>query len=160
MSVSAIGIYVTPSYELGVANKMARFGLVIITGLFGLVGFLIATTIYILLLVRLKSIRTPYMWPLLPFNPMAMIEILFRVPMPYSNRRPSFVHPKTITGNRQPLNSERTYAAGTGRKNIPLRFILSPFHFSLSCDKVFLHFTVQNVSDYDARFMVYDDICC
>ncbi|RYG74614.1 spore germination protein [Lentibacillus lipolyticus] len=101
VSVSAIGIYVTPSYELGVANKISRFGLVIITGLFGLIGFLIATTIYILALVRLKSIRTPYMWPLLPFNPMAMIEILFRVPMPYSNRRPSIVHPRN--DYRQPV---------------------------------------------------------
>ncbi|TRM12618.1 spore germination protein [Lentibacillus cibarius] len=94
VSVSAIGIYVTPSYELGVANKISRFSLVIVTGLFGMIGFTIATTIYILLLVRMKSIKAPYMWPLLPFDPKGMYELLFRVPKPYSNRRPGVVHPR------------------------------------------------------------------
>ncbi|GAA0444002.1 spore germination protein SpoVAF [Lentibacillus halophilus] len=104
VALSSVGIYVTPSYELGVANKMVRFGLVILTGLFGMVGFTIGTTFYILWLIQIKSIRTPYMWPLLPFNPRAMIEILFRVPMPYSNRRPSIVHPRN--DYRQPRHKK------------------------------------------------------
>src|SRR5699024_3129244 len=91
VSISAIGVYVTPSYELGVANKIARFVLIIATALFGLIGFSVAFTLYILYLVQLKSLQTPYLWPFIPFNAPGIIEILFRVPIPYSKKRPSFV---------------------------------------------------------------------
>ncbi|MFD1360607.1 spore germination protein [Lentibacillus salinarum] len=94
VSVSAIGIYVTPSYELGVANKIARIVLILATALFGSIGFAIGVTLYVLYLVQLKSLQTPYLWPFIPFNAAGMKEIIFRIPMPYSNKRPSIVHPK------------------------------------------------------------------
>ncbi len=102
VSVSAIGSYVTPSYELSVANKLARFILVILTGFFGVIGFSIGFTLYILYLVRLRSIRTPYLWPFLPFNASALAHILIRVPVPKSNKRPSIVHPRN--NYRQPVD--------------------------------------------------------
>ncbi|QKY69243.1 spore germination protein [Lentibacillus sp. CBA3610] len=94
VSISAIGIYVTPSYELGVANKIARFFMILATAFFGSLGFAISFTLYILYLTHLKSLQTPYLWPFMPFNAAGIIEIIFRVPMPYSNKRPSVVHPK------------------------------------------------------------------
>ncbi|SFA72896.1 stage V sporulation protein AF [Lentibacillus halodurans] len=94
VSVSAIGVYVTPSYELGVANKIARFVLIVATALFESIGFVIAFTLYILYLAHLKSLQTPYLWPFIPFNAAGIIEILFRIPMPLSKKRPSVVHPK------------------------------------------------------------------
>lgn len=101
VSVSAIGSYVTPSYELSVANKLTRFILIIVTGFFGVIGFAIAFTLHILYLARLKSIRTPYLWPFLPFNAGAIMQILIRVPVPKSNKRPSIVHPRN--NYRQPV---------------------------------------------------------
>ncbi|MGP4065176.1 spore germination protein [Oceanobacillus sp. M65] len=100
VSISAIGSYVTPSYELSVANKVVNIMMVIFTGLFGAIGFVIGITLHILYLVNLKSIKTPYLWPFLPFNPKAMLQIIFRIPVPYSNSRPSIVHPKN--NYRQP----------------------------------------------------------
>ncbi|MFB4166377.1 spore germination protein [Virgibacillus sp. JSM 102003] len=104
VAVSAIGTYVTPSYELGVANKLFRFLLVIITGIFGALGFTIGFTVYILYLIQLKSLRTPYFWPLFPFNPNAMTQIILRVPVPLANERPSIVHPRN--NYRQPINKK------------------------------------------------------
>ncbi|WP_425509025.1 spore germination protein [Virgibacillus doumboii] len=101
IAVSAIGTYVTPSYELSVANKIIRFSLVIITGLFGMVGFTVGVTLFILFLIRIRSMRTPYLWPFIPFNPNAMVQILLRVPIPLSNERPSIVHPRN--NYRQPI---------------------------------------------------------
>ncbi|WP_077326785.1 spore germination protein [Virgibacillus siamensis] len=101
VSVSAIGSYVTPSYELSVANKLTRFVLIVVTGLFGVIGFAVGFTAFILYLVRLKSIRTPYLWPFLPFNAGAIVQILIRVPVPKSNKRPSIVHPRN--NYRQPV---------------------------------------------------------
>ncbi|MFD1171654.1 spore germination protein [Oceanobacillus picturae] len=101
VSISAIGSYVTPSYELSVANKVVNIIMVIFTGLFGAIGFVIGITLHIIYLVNLKSIKTPYLWPFLPFNPKAMLQIIFRIPVPYSNSRPSIVHPKN--NYRQPI---------------------------------------------------------
>jgi stage V sporulation protein AF len=101
VSISAIGSYVTPSYELSVANKVVNIIMVIFTGLFGAIGFVIGITLHIMYLVNLKSIKTPYLWPFLPFNPKAMLQIIFRIPVPYSNSRPSIVHPKN--NYRQPI---------------------------------------------------------
>ncbi|WP_276281948.1 spore germination protein [Virgibacillus indicus] len=105
VSVSAIGAYVTPSYELSVANKLINLLLVILTGIFGLTGFIIGIVLHILYLVNLRSLRTPYLWPFLPFNPKAMLHIIFRIPVPYANSRPSIVHPKN--NYRQPTHESK-----------------------------------------------------
>ncbi|MFC0523089.1 spore germination protein [Pontibacillus salicampi] len=99
VSVAAIGSFSTPSYELSVANKMSRIALVILTGLFGINGFMIGSTLYILLLTATRSLSTPYFWPFIPFNYSAMMQILFRVAVPLSKKRPSIVHPRN--DNRQ-----------------------------------------------------------
>lgn len=100
VSVSAIGGYVTPSYELSVSNKIVNIIFVVVTGLFGLVGFITIFLAHILFLIHLKSLRTPYLWPFIPFNPRAMLHTLIRIPVPYTNSRPSIVHPKN--NYRQP----------------------------------------------------------
>lgn len=102
VAVAAIGTYVTPSYELGTANKLMKYFLLIITALFGTLGFIIGFTLHLLFLVNLKSLKTPYLWPFIPFNPSAMLHIIFRIPVPYAKTRPSIVHPKN--NYRQPVN--------------------------------------------------------
>ncbi|GGB33908.1 spore germination protein [Virgibacillus dakarensis] len=101
VSVSAIGAYVTPSYELSVANKMVSLFLVLLTAIFGLIGLAIGVTVFILFIVNLKSLRTPYFWPFIPFNAKALKNLMIRVPVPYDNSRPSIVHPRNTY--RQPL---------------------------------------------------------
>ncbi|WP_249871912.1 spore germination protein [Oceanobacillus saliphilus] len=103
VSVSAIGAYVTPSYELSVANKLMNLIYIMLVGLFGLTGFVVGFVAYLLFLVNIKSLKTPYLWPFLPFNAKAMLHILLRIPVPYTNNRPSIVHPKN--NYRQPKKS-------------------------------------------------------
>src|SRR5690625_6976920 len=55
VSISTIGSYVTPSYELGVANKIMAFFLILLTGLFTLKGFVIGFLISTIFLARLKT---------------------------------------------------------------------------------------------------------
>ncbi|MGY0691824.1 spore germination protein [Virgibacillus sp. FSP13] len=104
VSISAIGSYVTPSYELSVANKLVRLFLVIVTAIFGVLGFAVGFTAYLLFLVSLKSLRTPYFWPFIPFNLRAITHILFRIPVPFNNKRPSIVHPRNTYS--QPLKKD------------------------------------------------------
>ncbi|MDC3415425.1 spore germination protein [Aquibacillus salsiterrae] len=94
VAVSAIGSFATPSYELSVANKIARMLLVIITAIFSVKGLVIGFSLYLLLLTTTRSLNTPYLWPFLPFDYKAMIQIIFRVSVPLNKVRPSIVHPR------------------------------------------------------------------
>lgn len=102
VSIAAIGTFSTPSYELSVANKIFRMALLIVVALFKVPGLIIGCTVYILYLVSLRPLNAPYMWPLLPFSPMAFIHVLIRRPVPGSLLRPSIVHPRDRF--RQPQN--------------------------------------------------------
>lgn len=93
MAVASIGMYATPSYELGLANRMVRLLLLLATALFGVKGFVIGTTLLILLLTTHRSYNSSYLWPFIPFSAKAMGEILFRKPLLLSRRRPA--HNKT-----------------------------------------------------------------
>ncbi|USK58679.1 spore germination protein [Peribacillus asahii] len=93
-SVATIGTFVTPSYELGIANKIARLGILALVAIFKVPGLMIGFTLYFILLAGIKAFNTPYLWPLLPFNPKAFSHILFRRPVPGSILRPSVVHPR------------------------------------------------------------------
>lgn len=101
VSISTIGSYVTPSYELSVANRFINIFLLLLTAFFGVSGFMIGITIALFFLAHFTSIRTPYLWPLFPFNAKALLYILVRIPVPYSNARPHIVHPKNVY--RQPI---------------------------------------------------------
>jgi len=99
LSIAAVGMYATPSYELGLANKIARLFFLIAVYLFKIPGFAIATTIWMIILATSNSLNTPYLWPFIPFNFNAMMNIILRKPVPFMNKRPSIVHPQNQ--NRQ-----------------------------------------------------------
>ncbi len=94
VAVAAIGSYSTPSYELSVANKMARVLFVILVAAFGIKGLMIGFLGFVLLLAHTKSLNTPYLWPFLPFNAKAALQIILRLSMPSLKVRPSVVHPQ------------------------------------------------------------------
>ncbi|MGM9929687.1 MAG: spore germination protein [Bacillus sp. (in: firmicutes)] len=93
-SIAAIGTFATPSYELGLANRLIRLALLLATAIFGLYGFVIGFTLYILHLVRMNSLGVPYLWPFIPFSYRALRDVIFRAPMPLKNRRPRVLHTK------------------------------------------------------------------
>ena len=96
-SIAAIGTFATPSYELSLANQMVRLVLLITAGLFEVVGLVGGVVLWMLLLIRTKSLNTPYLWPLLPFNGGALMQVLIRPPMAWSSRRPKFLHTQDKT---------------------------------------------------------------
>ena len=94
VAVAAVGSYATPSYELSIANKLARIFIILTTFAFGLPGFMIGSTLYILILASVKSFNIPYLWPFIPFNFRALRQILIRYSTPAKETRPSMTHPK------------------------------------------------------------------
>ena len=95
-AVSMIGVYATPSYELGLGNKLGKLFLIILTGIFHEIGLTVGMTLFILFLTSLKSLQTPYLWPFLPFDWGALVKILIRPTTSSLKVRPSIVHPQNI----------------------------------------------------------------
>lgn len=94
LSIAAIGTFATPSYELGLANRIVRLVLLIVTAIFGVNGFVIGTTLLIIYLVRMNSLGVPYLWPFIPFSYRALRDVIIRAPIPLKNRRPRALKPK------------------------------------------------------------------
>ncbi|WP_181350109.1 spore germination protein [Thalassobacillus sp. CUG 92003] len=94
LSIAAIGTFATPSYEMGLADRLIRIALLIMTALFGIKGYVIGITIWILYLSKMKSFNVPFLWPFMPFSARALRDVVIRSPIPLKNRRPAFLHPK------------------------------------------------------------------
>ncbi len=94
LSVAAIGLYATPSYELSLANRLARIFLLFMVFLFKAPGFIIGTTLVLLLLITTRSLNTPYLYPFIPFNFKELMTIIVRKSVPSMHKRPLIVHPQ------------------------------------------------------------------
>ncbi|WP_335869379.1 spore germination protein [Bacillus sp. 2205SS5-2] len=94
LAIAAIGTFATPSYEMGLANRLVRIALLILTAIFGLPGLIIGLALWVIGLARMKSFGVPYLWPFIPFNYRALRDVLLRSPIPLKNRRPRFLHPR------------------------------------------------------------------
>ena len=92
-SIAAIGTFATPSYELGLANRLVRIVLLISTAIFKVPGYIVGVALFIIFLANMKSFGVPYLWPFIPFNYRAMRDILVRTPIPLKNRRPRILNP-------------------------------------------------------------------
>lgn len=97
LSIAAIGAFATPYYELALANRLFRLVLLVLVAVFGVPGFMIGITFWVLFLTRLKSFNIPYLWPILPFSPRSAWDVLIRKAVPLQNRRPKVLHPKDPT---------------------------------------------------------------
>lgn len=100
MAVAAIGMFATPSYELGLANRTVRLALLVAVALFKVPGLIVGTTLLILLLSIQRSYNSPYLWPFIPFNAKALLTLLIRQPVLMAKKRPSLT--KTVDNTRQP----------------------------------------------------------
>ncbi|PWU68519.1 spore germination protein [Gracilibacillus dipsosauri] len=94
LAIAVMGTFATPSYEFSLANRIIRIFLLIITAIFGVKGFVISITCYLLYLIHLKTFYVGYFWPFIPFNLQAFLNVLIRRPVPHNHSRPSFLHPK------------------------------------------------------------------
>lgn len=77
-SISAIGGFATPSYELSLANKMVKIFMILMVGLLGGSGFIIATYVFIMFLGSIKMFDVPYLYPLFPYDYKEFNKVVFR----------------------------------------------------------------------------------
>jgi stage V sporulation protein AF len=94
LAVAAVGMFATPSYELGLANRLIRMFLILMTGFFSVTGLMLGLIVVLVGLASTRSLNTPYLWPFIPFNYKALKDVVIRMAMPMKNRRPSIVKPQ------------------------------------------------------------------
>lgn len=100
LALATIGMFATPSYELGMANRISRLALLVVTAAFSVPGFVAGASLWILFLGLQRSYNSPYLWPFIPFNAKALFSMIVRRPFGSSPDRPSITRPKDNT--RQP----------------------------------------------------------
>lgn len=93
LAVAAVGSFATPSYEMSLANRLIRVALLIATGFFNVIGYVVGVTVLIVGLAKMKVYYTPYLWPFIPFSAKSFRDVLFRSPIPLKRQRPSAIHP-------------------------------------------------------------------
>ncbi|MDO5793794.1 MAG: spore germination protein [Turicibacter sp.] len=83
VAVGALGSFVTPSYELGLANKLFKLFIIVGTALFGIWGYIGTIVAGGIFLATMKSFGKPYLYPLIPFNFKGLLKAIIRYPIPY-----------------------------------------------------------------------------
>lgn len=96
MAIAAIGMFATPSYELGLANRIVRLVLLIAVASFEAPGFIIACTVIFVMLAMQRSMNRPYLWPIVPFDAKALWSIIIRKPVLFNRTRPNILKPQQI----------------------------------------------------------------
>jgi stage V sporulation protein AF len=77
-SISSIGGFATPSYELSLANKIVKLLLILMVGLFGGAGFIIGIYLFVMYLAYIKLFDVPYLYPLFPFDFKQLYKVVIR----------------------------------------------------------------------------------
>jgi len=96
MAVAAIGMFATPNYELGLANRIVRLALIIAVALFGVPGFVVGTALFIVLLACTRSFNRPYLWPFIPFDGRSLVALLIRPPELQNKKRNPLLKPQQL----------------------------------------------------------------
>ncbi|ETI68431.1 spore germination protein [Neobacillus vireti] len=93
IALSALGSFTTPSYLMGTAIRMVRFPIIILAGILGGIGIMIAFCFFIIHLLKLDTMGGSYLSPVYPLRWKDLGYSFFRVPTQYLSKRPITNHP-------------------------------------------------------------------
>jgi spore germination protein len=91
VSVTGIASFAIPRFNFSIAIRMLRFPVMIMAGIFGLFGIIIAALWITLHLVSLTSFGQPYMSGVAPLRRNELKDIFVRVPWPAMATRPETI---------------------------------------------------------------------
>lgn len=113
IAIAGITGFAIPSYSASLAVRWLRFPLLILSGIFGVFGFVTGTAIMALHVASLRSFGAPLLSPIAPFRPSDQKDTLLRLPTWKQDLRP------TISGKapsrRQPSGQKPLPPGGGGR---------------------------------------------
>ncbi|WP_226038248.1 spore germination protein [Aquibacillus saliphilus] len=87
IAMSALASFTAPSYLMGSAIRVIRYPLIIVAGLFGIIGVTFGLCLLIIHLLKMTSLGRPYFLPVYPFVFKDLDNSLIRLPFGISNKR-------------------------------------------------------------------------
>jgi hypothetical protein len=88
IAAEAISSFAIPAYSLSLAFRLLKFPLLILSGTFGLLGFLGGTVLITLHLLSLRSFGAPFLTPIAPFRMSGNKDVTIRAPWWKMTKRP------------------------------------------------------------------------
>jgi spore germination protein KA len=89
VSVTGIASFTIPRYSFGIAFRVLRFPLLIVSGMFGIIGLSIGLMIILIHLVNLESFGVPYLSPAAPLHSQNLNDVIVRVPRRFLRELPA-----------------------------------------------------------------------
>lgn len=90
VAITGISSFMMPQYSAGISLRILRFPIMILSGILGLFGLILALLLIISHLCILRSFGVPYLAPLAPIYPKGIKDVLFRAPISKLTSRPAF----------------------------------------------------------------------
>lgn len=94
IALSALASFTAPSYMMGTAIRIIRFPMIILSGLWGLIGIFFGLSFLLIHLLKITSLGRPYLMPIYPFKPKDFDNSIFRLPWSQSAHRPAGNQPQ------------------------------------------------------------------
>lgn len=94
VAMSALASFTTPSYSIGTSFRVIRFPIILLAGLYGLIGVMFGTCFLLIHILKMKSLGRPYLAPLYPLRLQDFNRVFFHTPPDKNSRRASMYRPK------------------------------------------------------------------
>lgn len=88
VALTGISSFVIPSYDTSLAVRLLRFPLLIASGFYGLLGFAVVSSVYMLHALSLRSFGIPFLAPVAPYRPSDLKDLFIRAPWWKMNLQP------------------------------------------------------------------------
>lgn len=94
VAMSALASFTTPSYLMGTSFRILRFPMILLAGLYGLIGVMFGICFLIIHLLTLTSLGRPYFAPIYPLKLADFNKVFFRSPSHRNHKRAAMYRPK------------------------------------------------------------------
>ncbi|WP_226002530.1 spore germination protein [Paenibacillus sp. BJ-4] len=112
VSLTGIASFTIPRFNFAITVRLLRFPIMLMAGVFGLFGVIIATTLIATHLTKLTSFGVPYMSGYSPYNHMDQKDIVVRAPWWKLTSRPSWVRKDNNKRAKKKMNGTPTTEEG------------------------------------------------
>ncbi|MBO9610365.1 MAG: spore germination protein [Paenibacillaceae bacterium] len=91
VSITGIASFTIPRYSFGIAIRMLRFPIMLLSGTLGLYGIVLGTVAILFHLTELRSFGVPYLAPVAPLVPRDLKDVFIRAPLWSMKFRPRYI---------------------------------------------------------------------
>ncbi len=94
VAASTLASFTTPNYLMGSSLRVIRFPMIVLAGVYGLIGVMFGICFLLIHLLRVTSLGRPYLSPLYPLRLQDFSQVFFNPPPNKKSERASMYRPK------------------------------------------------------------------